>query len=402
LKLKLLKEAVRQLLSNKLATALMAIGIILGISVLTIVVALGQGANARILERVDRMGAANTFTLRTLPWGEGGGGRSADSQAMTISSQDVLSLQQQVNGIVAVVPTLNGRTTVSSEATSLENISVQGVAPEFQDARSWDVTEGVLFSDYDITEGSRAAIVGQAIAAYFAPDGNILGMTLQVDSLQLEVIGILEPRGATGGGRNADEVVLVPEPVFNRLFQTDGYSTVSVIVSDITRLEVISEQVLANLYATYPGRDFFVRIPTLTTGTRQETSTKLTSYLSVIALISLLVGGVIMMNLMNLSITARTAEIGLRKAVGARNRDILMQVMAELFVLSVSAGVAGLFLGGILSTVLANRMDVNVLLTWHAPVAGLLFSLFIGMLAGLRPANRAARLDPVVSLRTKG
>ena len=401
MKFKFFKEAGRQLWANKLTTILMAIGIILGISVLTIVISLGQGTKARILERVDRMGAADTFTLRTFPWGQGGG-QNADSQAMTLAAQDIVALQQEINGINAVVPTLNSRTTVSNESISLENISIQGVAAGYHDTRNWDISNGVLFSDYDIAEESRVAIVGPAMANHFAPDGNILGMTIHVDSLQLEVIGVLESRGATGSGRNADEVILVTEPTFTRLFQPDGYATVNVQVNDITGLESISEQALAYLHATYPGRDFFVRIPTLTTGTRQETSSKLSSYLTLIAAISLLVGGIIMMNLTNLTVTARTAEIGLRKALGARNRDILMQIMAELSILSVIAGSSGLLLGVIATNVVANRVDVSTLLTWHAPAAGLLFALCVGMLAGVRPATRAARLDPVVSLRTKG
>ncbi|MCW3491603.1 ABC transporter permease [Dethiobacter alkaliphilus] len=402
MKSKFIKEAARQLWSNKLTTALMAIGIILGISVLTIVIALGQGTKASILERVDRVGATDTFTLRTFPWGQGGEGQHSETENITLTAQDLLSLQQEINGINAIIPTLNSRTTITGELNYLENVSVQGVTSSFQDVRPWNVTSGVLFSDYDITEGTRAAIVGQAIANQLASDGNILGMTIHVDSLQLEVIGVLESRGATGSGRNADEVVLVPEPVFQRLFQPDGYSTVTVQVNDIDRLEAISEQAMSFLEATYLGHEFYVRIPTLTTGTRQETAGRLTSYLTLIAAISLLVGGIIMMNLTNLTVTARTAEIGLRKALGARNHDILTQIMMELFVLAVIAGGIGVLLGVVSTNILAGRIDVNTLFTWHAPAAGIMFSLIVGLLAGVRPANRAAQLDPVVSLRAKG
>ncbi|MBS4031599.1 MAG: ABC transporter permease [Clostridiales bacterium] len=399
---RLLGTAIRQLRSNKLATLLMASGIIVGIAMLTVVIALGQGTKARILERVDRMGTADTFTIRTTPWGEGGGGGSGDHGGILLGFQDIVNLHEHVPGVSAVLPTLNARGTVTAGVMVLEGVSVQGVSQNFQQVRNWAVQAGVFFSDFDIIEGARAAVIGQAVANHFFAGEDPLGKSILVEGFQLEVVGVLAPRGATGSGRNADEIVLVPQDAFTKVFQPTGISTVTVQVENVNDIERLAQEAKAYLETLFSGGELYVRIPMSTVGTRQETSNTFTRYLTIVAAVALLIGGIIMMNLTSLSISARTREIGLRKALGARNKDISLQILFETTIISIFAGLLGVVFGYLLKNILAARLELQTVMTWHAPVTGLFFAIVIGLFFGVRPANRAARLDPVTALRSAG
>lgn len=395
----LLHSAARQLGANIPTTLFMCAGIVVGIAVLITVIALGQGTKARILERVDNVGAADTFTIRTTLWGQGGGGLRGDHGGFLLSFDDLHALNDELPGIAALSPVLNTRGTVEAGAVVLEGVSVQGVALNFQQVRAWPVQSGTFFSDSDIETGSRTAVIGSAIAARYPYGANPLEQTIQVEETRLEVSGVLESRGATGSGRNADEVVLVTEPVFAELFQPAGLSTITVLVSDVDNRERVADQAKLLLEERNPGHEVFVRFSMATATARDEAARTLSLYLSVIAAIALLIGGMVMMKLASLSISGRTREIGLRKALGARDRDISLQVMLEMIMISLTAGVIGTVLGYLLSNELAARMDLQALFTWHAPLAGIAVAILTGIVFGVRPASRAARLDPVVALR---
>ncbi len=382
-----------------LTTLFMCAGIMIGVAVLMAVIALGQGTQARILDRMDNVGAADTFTIRTVPWGQGGGGLRGDHGSFLLSFDDILSMQDSLPGIAAALPNLNARGNVEAGAAVFEGISVQGTAPNFQQVRDWAVQSGAFFSGDDIQSGSHTAVIGPAVAAGFPPGENPLGQIIQVEDMELEVTGVLASRGATGSGRNADEIVLVPQAVFTQLFQPAGLSTVTIKVEDIDNMERVAGEAKLFLEELHPGQEIFVRFSMATARARDEAARTLSFYLTVIAVIAMLVGGTVMMNLTSLSISARTREIGLRKALGARNRDISRQVMLEIVMTSVLAGAAGIILGYLLTNALADRMDLRTLITWHAPAAGLLFAVLTGLVFGVRPASKAARLDPVVALR---
>ena len=395
----LLRSAFRQLGSNILTTLFMCAGIMIGIAVLIAVIALGQGAQARILDRVDRVGVADTFTIRTVPWGQGGGGLRSEEENFLLSFEHVFDLPDKLPGITAVLPTLNGRVKVETETAVLEEVHVQGVGLNFQQVRDWNVQAGAFFSDGELESGSPHAVLGPALAAWFFPGDNPLGQVIQVEEMELEVTGVLESRGVSGSGRNADELVLVPQDVFTHLFEPAGLSTVTVMVNDVNRMEKLAGEAKLYLEEIYPGQEIFVRFPMATARARDQMSNTLSFYLTVIAGVALLVGGTVMMNLTSMAVAARTREIGLRKALGARNRDISRQVLLETMLTALLAGLAGIVLGYLLTNELAVRLDLRSLMTWHAPVAGMLFAIITGLVFGVRPAGRAARLDPVVALR---
>ncbi len=395
----LLRSTLKHLSANSLTTLFMCVGIMIGVAVLVAVIALGRGTEARILDRIDRVGETDSFTIRTVPWGLGGGGLRDDHGELLLSFDEVNSLPNQIPGIATVLPTLNARSPVLVGQEKLEDIAVQGVALNFQQVRNINIYSGAFFNEEDIHSGAHIAVIGPALANYFFPRENPLGKFIQVEGMELEVVGVLDTRGISNSGRNADQIVLVPHDVFVELFQPVGLSTVTVTVKDPARLEKLAAETQNYFEALYPGHQIFVRYPMATARARDEMANTLSFYLKIIAGTSLLIGGTVMMNLTNLSISGRIREIGLRKALGARNKDISGQVLMETAIISILAGVAGIVLGYLFANELAARLDLRSIFSWHAPVLGLFFALLIGLVFGVRPAKRAAKLDPVLALR---
>lgn len=395
----LFRSTLKHLGANSLTTIFMCAGIMIGIAVLIAVIALGRGTEARILDRIDRVGEADSFTIRTVPWGLGGGGLRDDHGEFLLGFDHVISLQDQIQGIAQVLPTYNARNPVLVGTDMLEDIAIQGVAINYQQIRNLNIYSGSFFNEADVQSGSHTAVIGPAIANYFFPRENPLGKYIQIESLQLEVIGVLETRGISNSGRNADQTILVPADVFVELFEPVGLSTVTVTVNDPSHLEKLAFETQQYLEGIYPEQQIYVRYPMATARARDEMGNTLSFYLKIIAGISLLLGGTVMMNLTNLSVSGRIREIGLRKALGARNKDISKQVLLETAMTSLIAGFTGIVLGYLLANELASRLDLRSIFSWHAPVIGLLFAIFIGLVFGVRPAKRAAKMDPVLALR---
>jgi len=395
----LLRSTFKHLGANSLTTLFMCVGIMIGVAVLVAVIALGRGTEARILDRIDRFGETDSFTIRTVPWGLGGGGLRDDHGELLLGFDHIDALPDHIGGIATVLPTFNARNPVSVGQEELEDIAVQGVALNFQEVRNLNIYSGSFFNETDIQSGSHSAVIGPALANHFFPRENPLGKFIQVEEMQLEVIGVLDTRGISNSGRNADQIVLVPHGVFVELFQPLGLSTVTVRVENPANLEKLAAETQNYFEEIYPGHQIFVRYPMTTARARDEIANTLSFYLKIIAGTSLLIGGTVMMNLTNLSVSGRIREIGLRKALGARNKDISGQVLAETALISIIAGVVGILLGYLLTNELAARLELRSIFSWHAPVFGLFFALLIGLVFGVRPAKRAAKLDPVLALR---
>ncbi len=394
--------AFNEIKSNKVRTFFMLISVFVGITALMTVVSLGQGTQAQILERLDRVGMANTFSVRT----QGGGGMGGGSQdthvqtSFSLSMEDAADLAAAVPGILEVVPTTGSRLDVASGAGVLAGVSVQGVTPSFQEVRSWDLEKGMFINSADIESTERVAVIGQTIARTLFPGEEPLGQMILLENTNFEIIGLLAARGATGGGRDADELVLIPVSTYSRLIDNVRINNLTVWVENPDELEAVALATQEFFDARYPNEPINLRAPTLTTGTRQETSANLSLYLKIIAAAALLVGGVIIMNIMFLSVSERTWEIGLRKALGATKPDLIKQILLEVSLVSLVGGFMGILGGALVIYLLTSQEIVRASLTWEAPVVSLGLSLLIGLLFGLQPALRAASLDPVEALRS--
>lgn len=390
----LLKTALNEANGNKIRTFFMLISVFVGITALMTVVALGQGTQEQIVERLDRMGMADTFSVRTR---EGGMNRQT---GFSLSLEDAANLESTVSGIREVIPSTSNRFDVAGSAGILPDVSIQGVTPSFQSVRSWDMEKGMFIDSSDIENTQRVAVIGQTIARALFPGEEPVGNTIFIDNTSFQVIGLLTSRGAIGGGRDADEIVLIPVSTFSGLFENARVNNLTVWVEIPDEIETVALASQSFFNSLYPDNLVMVRVPSLTTGTRQETSANLSFYLKIIAVAALLVGGVMIMNIMFLSVSERTWEIGLRKALGAKKSDIIKQVLLEVLLVSLAGGVLGI-IGGVLAVnYITSQEIVRASLSWEAPALALVFSLLIGLIFGLRPALRAASLDPVEALRS--
>lgn len=397
----LFKTALKEIKGNKIRTFFMLLGIFVGITALMTVVSLGQGTRDQVVERIDRMGMADTFTVRTQGGGMGGieQGGYADTR-FSLSLEDASDLEAAVPGILEVIPSTGSRLDVSGNAGTLPDVSIQGVTPSFQSVRNWDMEKGMFINSVDIDNSERVAVIGQTIARTLYPGAEPVGSTITLGSTNYEIIGLLTSRGADGGGRDSDEVVLIPVSTFFRLFENARVNSLTVRVENPLDMEEVAIGSQNFFVSRYPNSPVTVRVPSLTTGTRQATSASLATYLNIIAVAALLVGGVMIMNIMFLSVSERTWEIGLRKALGARKSDILKQILLEVLLVSLAGGVLGI-LGGVLTVNLLSAWEiVRASLSWEAPAMAMGFSLLTGVVFGLRPAMRAASLDPVEALRS--
>ena len=398
----LFKTALGEVNSNKIRTFFMLISIFVGITALMTVISLGQGTQEQIMERLDRMGMVDTFTVRTLGGGMGGGEQSSyEDTRFALSMEDASDLEIAVPGILETIPSTGSRLQVSSTAGILPDVSIQGVTPSFQLVRNWDMEKGMFINSSDIENTERVAVIGQTIARTLFPEVEPVGNTITLGDTNFEIIGLLASRGASGGGRDSDEIVLIPVSTFIRLFENARVNNFTVWVENPEDVEAVALASQNFFDSRYPNDPVIVRVPSLTTGTRQETSANLATYLKIIAVSALLVGGVMIMNIMFLSVSERTWEIGLRKALGAKKSDILKQILLEVLLVSLAGGILGIF-GGILTVNLVTAQEIvrRASVSWEAPVLALVFSLTIGVIFGLRPALRAASLDPVEALRS--
>ncbi len=405
---RLLKTVLKEISSNKVRSFFMVLGVFVGISALTMVYSFGRGTQEGVMSEIDRAGMADTFTIRTFTGGGGmnqsdSGSESASSRkdaGFSLTLQDSQDMLISVAGIRDVVPIMTTRSEVRGGEGSLTDVSIQGVNSSFQVVRDWDVERGTFINDQDVVDGNRVAVIGQTVAGRLFPNEEPLGKELTINNISFEIISLLTTRGATGGGRDADEVIFIPISTYSRLFDSSELGTVTVQVEKAEEIEIVASSVEEFISSRYPGEEVDIRIPTVTTGTRREASNALSFYLTIVGLVSLLAGGLIIMNVTFLSVSERTAEIGLRKALGAKKSNILQQILLEVVVVSLIGGILGILGGSVAIKILTIQDVLRGTLRWETPVLALLFSLLIGLIFGLRPALRAASMEPAEALRS--
>jgi putative ABC transport system permease protein len=398
----ILKIALRALARNKARSFLTALGIIIGVGSVIAMVSLGQGAQQQVQQQIASMGTnmliVQSGSQRT------GGMRGGAGTGTNLTPEDVAAIARECPAVAAVSPSVN-----ASVALVFGNQNwttrAEGVSEVYPSIRNWTVASGEFFSAADVRTAARVAVIGQTIAGQLYPGMDPVGQTLRVRNLPFRVVGVLKPKGQSQFGQDQDDTLFIPyTTVMKKLLSINHVpsAVISATTSDATfAAQDQIEQLLRQRHNLRPGQedDFNVRNLTDLAEMANQTTGVMTMLLGSIAGVSLIVGGIGIMNIMLVSVTERTREIGIRMAVGARSRHVRMQFLIESIVLGVAGGVAGILAGIGLSFVLSQAFGWPQWISPTSIVASVAFSVAVGVFFGYYPARKAASLDPIEALR---
>ncbi len=402
-----IRIALRALRVNKLRSALTMLGIVIGVGAVIAMVAVGAGASNRIAEQIASIGSN---LLVVLPGSATSGGmRMGFGSTMTLTEDDARAIALEIPGVVTASGTMRG---VAQMVFGNQNWStaVQGTAPDYLEIRDWELDSGRFFTQEDMDGANKVIVLGQTVKDNLFGDGDALGQVIRVKKVPFTVIGILDRKGQTTWGQDQDDVVLIPLSTAKKrvlgVSQANARSVgvIQVKVAEPELLTEVQQQVNDLLrqrhrLQPYQDNDFDVRNLAETFAVQAESSRTMTLLLGAIASVSLLVGGIGIMNIMLVSVTERTREIGLRMAVGARSRDILGQFLIEAVTLALVGGVLGILFGVGSSMLIAALANWSTLITPTSIALAFGSSAFIGIFFGYFPARKAAFLDPIEALR---
>ncbi len=381
-----LRSAWSAVVSNRLRTFLTILGVMIGVASVIALVSLGQGANAQVTSQVAGLGA-NLITV--LPW-----------RGTQLTLEDVAALQERVPTVARAVPSVSATMTVKAGVQTYET-TVEGVNENMPEVRNYRIARGRFLTAEDVAGRRRVAVVGQEVVRQL---GGVLvpGDTLSIAGQPFAVIGVLEPKGSTFG-RNEDDVVFIPVSTAQRLIGTAYLNVIYLSARSSADSGLAAAHAVAVLRSRHPRTDGQDPVRILSQdqvlSAMNTVSRTMAIFLGAIAGVSLLVGGIGIMNIMLVSVTERTREIGIRMAVGARSRDILGQFLVESVLLSLLGGLAGAAAGVVAAQSLGRLMGATVVLSPVAVVVALAFALVVGIFFGAYPAWRASRLDPITALR---
>jgi putative ABC transport system permease protein len=396
-----LAVAFQSIRANALRSILTMLGIIIGVGAVITMVALGTGAQKAVEERIAALGA-NVLTVFA---GQGRSGAIMMTDRTILSTDDYQALLQDATLLAAVEPEMQQALQVVY-GNQNRNLQVTGTTPNYIQVRNYTVPYGRMFTAGDDASRQRYAVLGSSVPEMLG--GNPTAMihqTILIRGIPFEIIGVLSSKGAAGGFTNPDEQILIPlQTAQYRVFGTKRLRSIGVQVKDGVPIEqgmVDLERVLRREHHIRPGgeNDFTIRNQQDVLQTQQQATQVFTTLLASIAAVSLIVGGIGIMNIMLVSVTERTREIGVRKALGATRNNILLQFLIEALTLCVLGGLIGVLLGAGTTVVLARVMKWNTLISGSAVVIAFGFSALVGLFFGIWPARRAAKLDPITALR---
>jgi len=397
----IIQVALAAIRANKLRSFLTMLGIIIGVGAVITMVALGTGAQKAVQDRIQALGS----NLLTLYPGQNFRGGIAITDRVSLTMDDADALARSARHISNVVPELTRNLQIKRGNTNI-NVSVTGTTPDWVPVKNFELVAGRMFTSGDNEGRRRYAVLGGAIPAML----NInpiaaIGTEIQIRGIPFEVIGVLAEKGSQGSWMNPDEQIIIPlQTARYRILGTDRLRSITVKVAGEDRMNLAMmeiERVLRREHKIRPGmdNDFQIRNQADILATFQQTTQTFTFLLAGIAAVSLLVGGIGIMNIMLVSVTERTREIGVRKALGATRFNILFQFLVEALVLCLAGGALGVLFGSGGAILLAKLAHWNTSISPFSIVLAFVFSSFVGLFFGIWPARRAARLDPIVALR---
>jgi putative ABC transport system permease protein len=400
--LAVIKIAFRALRRNKMRTVLTMLGIIIGVGAVIAMVALGRGAKAQVEARIAALGQ-NVIQIFSGSVNRGGV-FSGFGGAGTLTVEDALAIQNEVPNVVAVSPEVRS----GAQITYGENnwsTQIMGESVDYLTIRQWDVADGAMFTEADERSAAKVCVLGRTTADRLFVDEDPVGKTIRIKNVPVKVLGVLKRKGASMFGQDQDDTIIVPYTTGMKRFA--GATTLRMIQASAASADQMVDvqnaitELLRQRHRIQAGRDddFIIRNQQEITEAQTATTETMTALLAGVAIISLIVGGIGIMNIMLVSVTERTREIGIRMAVGARGHDILLQFLIEAVTLSSTGGVLGIALG------LGAAEAITVIKKWPTLVSAesimiaFVFSAAVGIFFGFYPARKASQLDPIEALR---
>jgi putative ABC transport system permease protein len=396
--------AIRALQRHPMRTVLTALGIIIGVGAVITMVGLGQGARHEVEQQVNRLGQN---VVLVFPGARQLGGVSiGGGEANTLTIEDALAIRDEIPEVIAASPEVRSQRVIVYGNRNWRS-RVYGQSADYLQIRQWPLESGRMYDEEEIDRAALVAVVGQTIVEELFEGADPIGETIRVRGLPLTVIGVLAPKGMSLMGSVQDDIVLVPyTTAFQRISGRSHAMVINVQVYDAASMGIAQQKITDLLrerhrLAPHQENDFTVQTQEEVAAAATETSRVMTVLLASIAAISLFVGGIGIMNVMLVSVTERTREIGLRLSVGARGRDVLTQFLIEAVVLCLLGGIGGIILGMLSTNLIAAYAGWPALFSTEAMIAAVSVSAAVGLFFGFYPAWKAARLDPIVALRTE-
>ncbi|MGB0110892.1 MAG: ABC transporter permease [Terriglobales bacterium] len=392
--------ALKQMARNMMRSFLTVLGVVIGVSAVITMVSLGNGATKAVSDQISSLGSN---LLIVLP-GQRFGASRAGASAPSFKISDANAIRSQITALEAVAPTASDSVTVVSEGKNWTT-TITGSTDDYFKAGSWRLSSGRTFTETEERAGKAVCIVGETVRRKLFGTQDPVGSEIRIKNFSCEIVGLLTSKGQASMGRDQDDAVVMPlETLRRRLSGTQDVGTVMVSVTEGRATETVQRQIEALLrerrHITGDEDDDFNVLDTKEIAETMSGATRvLTALLGAVAAVSLLVGGIGIMNVMLVSVTERTREIGTRLAVGAREHEVLLQFLVEAVTLSSVGGLVGILLATAASALLARLMQVPFLFNLQINTVAFMFSGAIGVMFGYLPARRAARLDPIEALR---
>ena len=401
--LSILRVAIRALSRNKLRSSLTMLGIIIGVAAVIAMVGIGRGASEVTQQQIAAMGS-NLLAVNS--GGKNVGGmRTGAGATKTLVTEDMLAIEREVPGVAAAAPVNQTSAQVVFEGNNWAT-SVTGTEPQYFDIRNWPVQQGASFETNDVDIASNVVVIGQTVKRNLFPNGeNPIGQTIRISNLPFTVVGVLQAKGSSGMGGDQDDAAFVPITTLQKKITGQNWLR-SIMVSATSKdvSSVVQDQItslLRDRHRIHAGEDddFDVRNLADLADFADQQAKVMTMLLASIAGVSLIVGGIGIMNIMLVSVTERTREIGIRMAIGAEEGDVQKQFLIEAVVLSLVGGLVGVISGVGMALLITHTLHWPVSISAVAIMGAMLFSTLVGIFFGFYPAKRAAHLDPIEALR---